>query len=89
MEAAPDLVVEILSPATALRDRGIKRERYALFGVPEYWLVDPSARRIEVYRLNHDPERPAEIATASFQWQPLPGGPALTLDVPALLKTFG
>ncbi len=31
---APDLVIEILSPSTAGRDLGIKRERYARAGVP-------------------------------------------------------
>src|SRR5688572_12698244 len=36
VEAAPDLVVEILSPSTAQRDRGIKLERYRHFGVREY-----------------------------------------------------
>ncbi len=50
IEAAPDLVVEVASPSTAKRDRGIKRERYAYFGVPEYWVADPDTKRIEVYR---------------------------------------
>ena len=47
-EGAPDLVVEVLSPSTSRRDLGIKRERYARFGVQEYWLVNPVARSIEV-----------------------------------------
>lgn len=50
-EGAPDLVVEILSPSTSQRDLGIKRERYALFGVREYWIVDPAARALEVLAL--------------------------------------
>lgn len=87
--AAPDLVIEILSPATALRDRGLKRERYAHFGVPEYWIVDADARKIEIYRLKENSNRPAEIATGSFTWQPVADGPALTLDVPYLLRDFG
>ena len=45
---APDLVVEVLSPSTAQRDRTIKRERYERFGVREYWLVDMRNRNIEV-----------------------------------------
>ncbi len=42
IQAAPDLVVEILSPATARRDWHSKRQLYARHGVKEYWLVDPS-----------------------------------------------
>ena len=47
-EGPPDLVVEVLSPSTSRRDLVLKRERYARFGVREYWLVDPAARSIEV-----------------------------------------
>lgn len=47
-EGAPDLVVEILFPSTSQRDLGIKRERYAQFGVREYWIVDPVAMSLEV-----------------------------------------
>ena len=50
-EGPPDLVVEILSPATEQRDRELKRKVYAKFGVPEYWLVDPQAESIEVMAL--------------------------------------
>jgi Uma2 family endonuclease len=88
VEAAPDLVVEVLSSTTALRDRGIKRERYALFGVDEYWIVDPAAKRIEVYRQDEGWERPAVIATESFEWVPVSGGPRLTLNVADLLRDF-
>jgi Uma2 family endonuclease len=45
---APDLVVEVLSKATAERDRTVKAKLYARAGVKELWLVDPDAKTIEV-----------------------------------------
>ena len=48
VRGAPDLVVEILSSATAERDRTIKLDLYAQHGVQEYWIVDPDARTITV-----------------------------------------
>jgi Uma2 family endonuclease len=53
---APDLVVEILSPGSAKRDRVMKKESYARFGVPEYWIVDPIHLTIEQYVLIRDRE---------------------------------
>ena len=50
VRGAPDLVVEILSPATAERDRGYKRTLYAKHGVKEYWLVDPAAETVAILR---------------------------------------
>ncbi|HMD83811.1 MAG TPA: Uma2 family endonuclease [Terriglobia bacterium] len=51
VRGAPDLVIEILSPTTEARDRGIKLKAYARYGVREYWIVDPVAQVVEVYRL--------------------------------------
>ena len=48
VQGAPDLVVEILSPSTGERDLGIKRSLYAKYGVPEYWIVDPDSKTVEV-----------------------------------------
>ena len=48
---APDLVVEIASPSTATHDRHNKLDAYARAGVPEYWIVDPDSRTIEVLSL--------------------------------------
>ena len=52
IQGAPDLVVEVLSPSTAHRDRTFKRSLYARHGVTEFWLVDPDARTIEVLLLD-------------------------------------
>jgi Uma2 family endonuclease len=43
----PSLFVEVLSPSTTRADRGKKREAYARFGVPEYWIVDVEKHTIE------------------------------------------
>jgi Uma2 family endonuclease len=48
---APDLVVEILSPGTAKRDLGVKRELYERSGVGEYWIFDPIGEQADVYIL--------------------------------------
>ena len=52
IEGAPTLVVEVLSPSTGARDRGIKQALYARYGVPYYWIVDPATRRVEAMRLS-------------------------------------
>lgn len=51
---APDLVVEILSPSTAHRDRGIKLDLYARCGVREYWIADPVDDVVDVWRFGDD-----------------------------------
>ena len=48
---APDLVLEILSPSTVSRDKGIKFQLYEKHGVREYWIMNVSAHQIEVWRL--------------------------------------
>ena len=51
IQGAPDLVIEVLSPSTAHRDRTFKRALYARHRVGEFWLVDTNARLIEVLLL--------------------------------------
>ncbi|UCG84879.1 MAG: Uma2 family endonuclease [Gemmatimonadota bacterium] len=43
------LVIEVLSPATARHDRFTKRRLYQEVGVPTYWLIDPEDRAVEVW----------------------------------------
>jgi len=47
---APELVVEVVSPATSTRDRRDKFDLYQRHGAREYWLADPAAQHIEVWQ---------------------------------------
>lgn len=52
VRGAPDLVVEVLSPATASHDQVRKRRVYEKAGVREFWLIHPTDRIVTVYHLN-------------------------------------
>jgi Uma2 family endonuclease len=75
IEGVPDLVVEILSPSTRSRDRGIKLRRYAAAGVPHYWIVDPRRRTLEAHEIGEDGYGQPTVyrAGASFHPTLLPG----------------
>jgi len=51
LDGPADLVVEIVSPESAGRDRGEKFYEYEQAGIPEYWLIDPQTERAEFYQL--------------------------------------
>ena len=51
IRGAPDLVIEVTSPATEDRDRHYKKTLYARHGVREYWIVDPKGKTAEIYTL--------------------------------------
>ena len=48
---APDWVIEVLSPATAAHDQGIKLAAFERAGVAECWFVHPTDMTVAVYRL--------------------------------------
>ncbi|GBG08608.1 hypothetical protein PAT3040_03196 [Paenibacillus agaridevorans] len=54
IEGPPDIVVEILSPSTAKRDKLFKMISYARHGIPEYWIVNHSSCFLEQYLLDRD-----------------------------------
>ena len=59
LRGAPALIIEILSPGTADRDRTRKRLAYEAAGVPEYLLVDPLEQSGLLLRLEHGHYREA------------------------------
>ncbi len=54
LDGPADLVVEVVSPESRLRDRGTKFAEYEMAGVPEYWLIDPDLQRADFYMLAPD-----------------------------------
>ncbi|WP_239075266.1 Uma2 family endonuclease [Planosporangium flavigriseum] len=48
------LAVEVLSPSNPGNDLVLKRHYYAAGGIPQYWIVDPKARRLTVLTLDGD-----------------------------------
>lgn len=71
IHGAPDLIAEVLSPSTRHRDLGVKALRYLKTKVREYWIIDPSENRIEVWR-NNDREW-AKESGLSLESHILPG----------------
>lgn len=49
----PRFIVETLSPATALRDKTVKKDLYQNAGVEEYWIISPRERAVEIYYLEN------------------------------------
>jgi Uma2 family endonuclease len=72
----PILVIEVISPSSASRDRILKRRRYQRAGIAEYWIADPQAQLVERWTPSDD--RP-EICTDTLRW--LPDGAATELVI--------
>ena len=82
VEGPPDLVVEIISPSTAARDRGIKRDRYRRYGVPEYWVVDPDRGTIDVWDFAAGAEEARVLGPgATLEWKPVGAATSLEVEV--------
>ena len=85
VEGPPDLVVEVVSPSTAARDRRIKRDRYEHFGVAEYWVVDPDEQTVEVWKLADGARDAVTYGAADrLEWSPDENGPSLHVPVAEL-----
>ena len=73
IKGAPDLIIEITSPSTEIKDRREKKQLYEKFGVGEYIIVFPDREYIERYFLENGRYQAPEI----FNW-----------DETVKLKTF-
>lgn len=61
LDFAPELVVEILSESTGMKDRNVKYPKYEAEGIPYYLMIDADTKTVEVYQLTG----------GSYQRQPL------------------
>jgi Uma2 family endonuclease len=86
VRAAPQVVVEVLSPEAQdqKRDRIAKPEDYAELGARTYWMVDPWLRTVEVLELGPDGRYVRAFAGGGGIVEPVPGLPALSLDLDAM-----
>jgi Uma2 family endonuclease len=84
LRVAPDLVVEILLPSTASRDRVLKFRRYAEFGVHFYWIIDPRDRILQAFELDNGRYRDEAVLGERDSFSPALF-PGLTLQIAELL----
>ena len=87
--AAPDLVIEIVSPGSTnhTRDFTMKRKLYGKYHVPEYWIVDGWSRSIIIFRLV---ENTLKEVTRLRETDTLesPLFPGLSIQVSAIFRGF-
>ncbi len=53
-DGAADLVIEVISPESVMRDTQDKFEEYETAGVKEYWIIDPTRRTANFYDLEEN-----------------------------------
>jgi len=63
IHSAPELVVEILSPANTRAERAEKLRDYEELGIPEVWVLSPEARTFEVLQLMNGKLRTVRVLT--------------------------
>jgi Uma2 family endonuclease len=85
INGAPNLLVEVLSPSTAKRDRTVKAQLYARLGVEHYWLIDPDAERVETFELADDSYRSVAVLDGASALDP-PLFPGLRIDLSSLWR---
>jgi Uma2 family endonuclease len=66
LDFPPVLVLEVLSPSTAAKDRGLKFEKYESQEVNYYLIADPQFKKLEVYQLLNDKYEPVAIDPQTY-----------------------
>jgi len=74
------LAVEVLSPSSKRADREVKRRLYQRQGVPDYWMIDVNARRVERW---HPEDKHPELLVGTLEWQPDSSHPPLLIELQA------
>lgn len=82
----PDIVIEVVTPTPRdeRRDRVEKMSEYAEFGVPYYWLVDPTLRAFEIFGLTSHRTYERLVGVTGGRVENVPGCSGLCIDVTAL-----
>ena len=74
LDGPADLVVEIISEESRLRDRGGKFAEYEIGGVKEYWILDPDLKRADFFLLKEGRyERRVEDEQGIYHSELIPG----------------
>ena len=85
--AAPDLVVEILSPEDRMVRMLPKIQEYLSIGTEWIWVIDPEECTVLVWRFADGASAPLALGTAdTLRWQPLASGLLLEISVAELLR---
>lgn len=83
---APDMVSEVVSDSSAIRDPGEKLEEYERFGVEEYWLIDPRQMSARFFRLSRAKYTEVRPVRNRFKSRAVSG---FTLDLARLWEAAG
>jgi Uma2 family endonuclease len=77
------LAVEVISRSSRIYDREVKRAAYLALGVEEYWLVDPRAKSIEIWK----PGEPTPATVADdVEWKPRSLRRKIVLDLKKVFR---